>query len=276
LAAVFSLLREALREYFRRTYGVKRARLKRELAFVCAAYPRELAAAAVLLALYGGCCVLGRLPPRFAIPGFAAFIPALLLPPWAEGRRAENTFFPLPLKKQPLGRLFPPALPVFTLAFLAAAGFSFLADASSASGVSPDSPTAVDTVNSPDSVNSVNSVDSVNWGKLPSPAEYEAHRAFQRNFSLRSLNSANGSAYGSYVVGSDGLVAGFIPLPPEAPPQSAYDAALEELSRSLAAGSSPKRNYGGRAALPVLMLLLSAPLPIRLIREKRRRRRPSA
>jgi hypothetical protein len=260
LAAVFSLLREALGEYFRRVNGV-RARLKRCLAFVAAAWPLELAAALAFLVLFGGGCVLGRLSPRFAIPGFAAFIPALLLPPWAEGRRAENAFFPLPLKKPPPGKLFPPALPVFTLAFLASAAVTFFADRTRSPDASPAS---------------VHSIDSIAWGEFPSPSEYEAHCAFQRNFSLRSLNfAAGGPAYGSYVVGKDGLIAGFVPLRPEAPPRGEYDTALAELARGLAAGESPRRKFTNRAALPALMLLLSAPVPIRLIAEKRRKRRLS-
>jgi hypothetical protein len=244
LAAVFSLLRGALGEYFYRA-GKK----GRELKFIYNAYPLELAASGVLLALYGGFCIVGCLSPA-AVPGFIAFIPALLLPPWLQARRARHMFFPLPVKRPAFASLFPPVLPVFTAAFFAAiiAG----------SFETPE-----------------NSPGAGSWGTLPGRQEWESHAAYQRNFSLNALpvkislegySPGRSKPYGSYT-SEGGLIDGFIRQ--SRTDHYEYNGGLAELE-NLAPGK-PQGNYGDRALMAV-MLLLSLPFVFRLPRRCAARR----
>ncbi|MDR0585959.1 MAG: hypothetical protein LBG26_01835, partial [Treponema sp.] len=133
---------------------------------------------------------------------------SLFLSHKAEASVERNAFFPLPISGKIRPRaVVPPALPVFLLAALAAA-----------------------------LPRPVSSPRSTPYGPLPGPKAYAVHAEFQASFSRRSLYGE--SDYGSYPVGEDGLISGFVPAEPPLPFPALppYPPELEELSRLFSGG----------------------------------------
>jgi hypothetical protein len=185
LAAAFCLSKPLFGEYFRSYRRGFRHLKKTEFWELCALFPQQLAASLACLALYVLCCVLGKIHP------FVAAAPAILLFPvtfnaWkADATSLRNVFFPLPITgKIQLKSLFPLIFLVFLLAAVPAF-FLRPYSAESAPGQAPSGTAA--------------------YGPMPAEAEFRAHAEFQASFSRRPLHGGE-AAYGSYVLGEDGLL----------------------------------------------------------------------
>jgi hypothetical protein len=245
LEAVFCLLREPLAERFRSTQGASRIvhnSLVKELSGWFHTFPRELGGSLVGIVLYGVICVVGKIPLVVSLPVICFLVPVLLLPPWAESRVVRNLFFPLPIRKGQFLLLFPPPLPVFMLAFAGALVFSVF-QGHFLPGEAPAASVSVSTITV--------------WPQPPEQEEYERHGAFQASFSHRSLSNP-AALYGSYPMGADGLIAGFVEAAPEKPIPP-YPAVLNRLRQELGGESKASLPLGRFILLLILMLILSVP-----------------
>jgi hypothetical protein len=208
---LFHTSKPVVREYFRRYRKSFRPMARNEYRELAGLYPFHCVLSLGVLPCYVLCCLRGGISPVIALPAPFFFCVSLFLSYKAEASVDRNAFFPLPISgKVRLRALFPPALPVFLAAFAAAAFAATLPQPASAP-----------------------SPRSASYGPLPGPEEYAAHAEFQAEFSRRSLYGE--SNYGSYPVGEDGLISGFVPEPPlPLPPLPPYPPELEELSRLFA------------------------------------------
>jgi hypothetical protein len=203
LVFLFHALKPVVREYFRRKKKSFRPITGKECLRLAGLYPIHSALSLAVFPCYALCCLAGGVGPVIAFPPPGFFCVSLFLSYRAEASVDRNLFFPLPIggKVRPRA-LFPPALPVFLAAFVAAL-------------LLPVSPP-------PSRAGS--------YGPLPGPEDYAAHAEFQASFSRRSLYGE--SNYGSYPAGEDGLISGFVPEPPLPPPSlPPYPPELEELFR---------------------------------------------
>ena len=200
---LFHASKPVIREYFRRYRKSFRPMTGTERRELAGLYPFHCAAALSVFPCYVLCCLAGGISPVVALPAPFFFCVSLFLSHKAEASVERNAFFPLPISGKIRPRtVVPPALPVFLLAALAAA---LLQPASSPR--------------------------SASYGPLPGPEAYAVHAEFQASFSRRSLYGE--SNYGSYPVGKDGLISGFVPAEPPLPLHSLppYPPELEELFR---------------------------------------------
>ncbi|MDR2144257.1 MAG: hypothetical protein LBP29_07805 [Treponema sp.] len=204
---LFHSLKPVAREYFRHYRKSFRPMTGNECRELAGLYPFHCAAALSVFPCYILCCLAGGISPVIALPAPFFFCASLFLSHKAEASVDRNAFFPLPIGgKVRLRALFPPALPVFLAAFAVAA---FTAG-QPASAPFPR---------------------SASYGPLPGPEAYAVHAEFQTSFSRRSLYGE--SNYGSYPLGEDGLISGFVPAPPlPFSPLPPYPPELEELRAS--------------------------------------------
>jgi hypothetical protein len=231
LAALFFIFRDALAEWFHRNKGVLNRRRSREGFFEwISLYRSSFIAGCGALALYGILCFFGDIPFPAALWLVPAYAVVLVLSRWAESKQRGNAFVPLPIKP-PAGTkaLFPPVVPIFSLLFVLALGFTPAA-MSAGPGPSP--------------------------GVLPGPEEYAAHAAFQRAFSFRSLHGSG--PYGSYSTGPDGLIAGFTESAPPA-------AAIPPYPLAMLSGADMNRRYppfrpGVLISLGIMIVLSFPPI----------------
>jgi hypothetical protein len=255
LEALFFLLREPLLERFRSVRGASRVlhhSLREELAGWFHTFPRELGGALAALGLYWGICLLGDIPLFTAFPVICFLVPALLLPPWAESQVIRNIFFPLPIRKGQWLLLFPPPLPLFTLAFGVVLFFSATQGNFSFSG------------------NPLPGPSSGIWPPPPGQEAYEAHARFQSSFSRRSLRK-DGAPYGTYTLGADGLIAEFTAASPEGniPP---YPDLPDRIYRETAGGSSRPQSLGKLLVILGILIGLSVPALLGMTRYSKKKR----
>ncbi|MDR0403771.1 MAG: hypothetical protein LBH35_09310 [Treponema sp.] len=206
---LFHASKPVLREYFRRYRKSFRSMKGNEGRELAGLYPLHRAVGLGIFPAYVLCCLVGGISPLIALPAPFFFCVSLFLSGKAEAAVDRNVFFPLPISGKVRPRaLFPPALPVFLAAFALALSRP----------VSPPSPR------------------SAPYGPLPGPEAYAAHAEFQASFSRRSLYGER--SYGSYPVGEDGLISGFVPDPPAPLPSfPPYPPELEELARLFSGGN---------------------------------------
>jgi hypothetical protein len=220
---LFHVSKPVIREYFRHYRKGFRPITGTERRELVGLYPFHLAVGLGVFPAYVLCCLSGGISPVIALPAPFLFCVSLFLSYKAEASADRNTFFPLPIsgKIRP-GALIPPALPFF-LAACAVAAF-----------------TAQQPAFAP-------FPRSVPYGPLPGPEEYAAHAEFQASFSRRSLYGEHN--YGSYPIGEDGLISGFVPAEPSLLPLPPYPPELEELSRLFASLRGPVERFPYRRSL---------------------------
>jgi hypothetical protein len=188
LCLFFQCLFAPLREVF--LSGAKRGALKMyKKSFMAAAVP---AVCCIVLA------VLAAIPPWVAVPGFvlsgAVFVLALRNETLGRRSLGHVLFIPMPILPAPseIRRIH-----WFLGPFLASSMALVLL------------PSARDFHSEQELLNSVTVED------------FEAHIAFQREFSYRPLGREKTAEYGAYTLGEDGLIAGFSP---EEPPEGEFTA----------------------------------------------------
>jgi hypothetical protein len=172
LASLFFVLRDPLIEWFHgmgKTGAFVRKKTKELLLEWFSLYRAAFIGSFFALILYGLLCFWGDIPLLAALALVPVYAAVLVLGRWAESKRDENAFYPLPIKPLSGVRfLFIPVAPVFALSLLLALGLTLAVEEPA-----PAHPQAA----------------------LPGPEEYAEHAAFQSGFLFRSLN--NGGVYGS-------------------------------------------------------------------------------
>jgi hypothetical protein len=197
LAVIFSALKPLAGEYFR---ALRKPFHSVNLAALADFYPRNAACAALAVAAYLLLCIaVFVFAGLLVLPLFLAlvlFFPAVYFFYKAEAALAQDKFLPLPISAKPPFRSIVPRI---AYVFFAAAAVFFAAHltASLASGTG--------------GTNGGNA--EFAFGPHPTEEEFAAHKIFQESFARRRL-SGGGGVYGTYTIGSDGLIEGMA-LPPE-------------------------------------------------------------